>query len=80
MKQLILKSDFEVAMKKVAIITPEELKLAQAMGAGKSAVDLAREWKRSLHTIKNRMYALRVKTGCRKNTVLIGAFKDQGLI
>jgi DNA-binding CsgD family transcriptional regulator len=80
MKQLILKSDYEVAMKKVAIITPEELKLVKAMGEGKSAEDLKREWKRSLHTIKNRMYALRVKTGYRKNTLLVAAFKDQGLI
>lgn len=80
MKTLILEADYEMAMKKVAKITPEELKLAAAMGEGKSAVDIAREWKANFLTIKSRMYALRKKTGLRKNTLLVAAFKDQGLI
>jgi DNA-binding CsgD family transcriptional regulator len=80
MKQLILKSDYQVAMKKVAIITDEELKLAKEMGAGKPAVEIAKAWGRSFHTIKTRMHQLRRKTGYRKAALLVAAFKDQGLI
>jgi DNA-binding CsgD family transcriptional regulator len=80
MKQLILEEDYRLAMKKVAIITDEELKLAKEMVAGKPAVEIAKAWGRSFHTIKTRMYQLRRKTGYRKNTLLVAAFKDQGLI
>lgn len=80
MKTLILEKDYQLAMKKVAIITDEELRLAKEMVAGKPAVEIAKAWGRSFHTIKNRMYGLRKKTGYRKNTLLVAAFKDQGLI
>lgn len=80
MKQLILRSEYLLAMKKVAIITDGERDLVKEMAAGKSSRDIAREWKRSYYTIENRLYALRRKTGLRKNTFLVAAFKDQGLI
>jgi DNA-binding NarL/FixJ family response regulator len=80
MKQLILKSAHQETMKNVALITQNELDLATAMSEGKSAVDISRLWKRSIFTIEHRMYNLRKKTGYRKNTLLVAAFKDQGLI
>jgi DNA-binding NarL/FixJ family response regulator len=79
-KQLILQEDYQIAMKKAAIITKGELEIVQKMAAGLSALDIARELKRSFYTVQNRIYNLRKKTGFRKNTLLIAAFKDQGLI
>lgn len=80
MKKLILRSEYEISMKKVAIITDEELRLVKEMVAGKPAVEIAKAWGRSFHTIKTRMCQLRRKTGYRKSTLLVAAFKDQGLI
>jgi DNA-binding NarL/FixJ family response regulator len=80
MKQLILEEDYLEAMKKVAIITNGEHEIVKEMAAGKSAEDIARALKRSLYTVQNRIYNLRKKTGYRKNTFLVAAFKDQGLI
>jgi DNA-binding CsgD family transcriptional regulator len=80
MRQLILEADYQEAMKKVAIITSGEHDIVKEMAAGKSAEDIARALKRSLYTVQNRIYNLRKKTGFRKNTLLVAAFKDQGLI
>ena len=80
MKQLISAEDYALAMKKVAIITKGEQQIVSEMAKGLSAGDIAKALKRSLYTIQNRIYTLRKKTGYRKNTYLIAAFKDQGLI
>jgi DNA-binding CsgD family transcriptional regulator len=80
MKQLISVEDHALAMKKVAIITKGERQIVAEMAAGKSAEDIARALNRSLYTVQNRIYSLRKKTGYRKNTFLVAAFKDQGLI
>lgn len=80
MRHLMLQSEYEDIMKKMAIITDDELRLVKEMAAGKSASDIAREWGRSFYTIKTRMYTLRVKTGYRKNTLLVAAFKDAKFI
>lgn len=80
MKTLIKREDFEIGLKKVAIITAGEVELVKALAAGQSMVDIARITKRSLKTVENRLYKLRVKTGRRKNTLLVADFKDCGLI
>jgi len=80
MKQLISVEDHALSMKKVAIITKGERQIVAEMAAGKSAEDIARALNRSLYTVQNRIYSLRKKTGYRKNTFLVAAFKDQGLI
>jgi DNA-binding NarL/FixJ family response regulator len=80
MKKLILAKDHALDMKKVAIITDGERQIVAEMAAGKSAEDIARALNRSLYTVQNRIYTLRKKTGYRKNTFLVAAFKDQGLI
>lgn len=80
MKRLISAEDHALAMKKVAIITKGERQIVAEMAAGKSAEDIARALNRSLYTVQNRIYTLRKKTGYRKNTFLVAAFKDQGLI
>lgn len=80
MKQIILGSDYKLAMKNVAIVTDGELNIVKEMASGKSADDIAKQLKRSLFTIQTRIYRIRKKTGFRKNTLLIAAFKDQGLI
>jgi len=80
MKKLILAKDHALDMKKVAIITDGERQIVAEMAAGKSAEDIAKALNRSLYTVQNRIYTLRKKTGYRKNTFLVAAFKDQGLI
>lgn len=80
MKQIILSPDYKIAMKNVAIVTEGELNIVKEMASGKSADDIAKQLKRSLFTIQTRIYRIRKKTGFRKNTLLVAAFKDQGLI
>jgi DNA-binding NarL/FixJ family response regulator len=80
MKSLIKQEHFASELKKVAVITAGEVELVKALAEGKSMVDIARITKRSIKTVENRFYKLRVKTGRRKNTFLVASFKEYGLI
>jgi len=80
MKEIVLVSKHRETIKNKAFITDGELDLVKKMADGMSADDIARQLKRSLYTVQTRFYRIRKKTGYRKNTLLVAAFKDQGLI